>query len=70
MPCQAISEDLGIKLEKVTIDMLGRAKRVMIDKENTTIIHGAGKKTSAIISITTPGMQAGRIPRAPRTVPA
>src|SRR3974390_1667119 len=41
---QAISEDLGIKLEKVTIDMLGRAKRVMIDKENTTIIHGAGKK--------------------------
>ncbi len=41
---QAISEDLGIKLEKVTIDMLGRAKRIMIDKENTTIIHGAGKK--------------------------
>src|SRR3974390_281030 len=41
---QAISEDLGIKLEKVTIDMLGRAKRVMMDKENTTIIHGAGKK--------------------------
>ena len=42
---QAISEDLGIKLEKVTINMLGRAKRVMIDKENTTIIHGAGKKS-------------------------
>ena len=41
---QAISEDLGIKLENVTINMLGRAKRVMIDKENTTIIHGAGKK--------------------------
>jgi chaperonin GroEL len=41
---QAISEDLGIKLDKVTINMLGRAKRVMIDKENTTIIHGAGKK--------------------------
>jgi chaperonin GroEL len=41
---QAISEDLGIKLEKVTIDMLGRAKRIMIDKENTTIINGAGKK--------------------------
>ncbi len=41
---QAISEDLGIKLERVTIDMLGRAKRVMIDKENTAIIHGAGKK--------------------------
>ena len=41
---QAISEDLGIKLDKVTVNMLGRAKRVMIDKENTTIIHGAGKK--------------------------
>jgi len=41
---QAISEDLGIKLENVTIAMLGRAKKVMIDKENTTIVHGAGKK--------------------------
>src|SRR6187431_2356218 len=41
---QAISEDLGIKLESVTINMLGRAKKVMIDKENTTIVHGAGKK--------------------------
>ena len=39
-----IAEDLGIKLEKVTLDMLGRAKRVRIDKENTTIIDGAGKK--------------------------
>jgi chaperonin GroEL len=39
-----ISEDLGIKLDKVTINMLGRAKRVMIEKENTTIINGAGKK--------------------------
>jgi chaperonin GroEL len=39
-----ISEDLGIKLDKVTINMLGRAKRVMIDKENTTIVNGAGKK--------------------------
>jgi chaperonin GroEL len=42
---QLISEDLGIKLENVTLDMLGRAKRVRIDKENTTIISGAGKKT-------------------------
>jgi len=42
---QAISEDLGIKLENVTINMLGRAKKVMIDKENTTIVNGAGKKT-------------------------
>jgi chaperonin GroEL len=41
---QLISEDLGIKLENVTIDMLGRAKRVRIDKETTTIIDGAGKK--------------------------
>ena len=41
---QAISEDLGIKLDKVTIDMLGRAKKVTIDKENTTIVNGAGKK--------------------------
>ena len=41
---QVISEDLGIKLENVTLDMLGRAKRVRIEKENTTIIDGAGKK--------------------------
>ncbi|GAB2177045.1 chaperonin GroEL [Dongia sp. agr-C8] len=40
-----ISEDLGIKLENVTIDMLGRAKKVAIDKENTTIVDGAGKKS-------------------------
>ena len=41
---QVISEDLGIKLENVTLDMLGRAKRVKIEKENTTIIDGVGKK--------------------------
>jgi chaperonin GroEL len=41
---QAISEDLGIKLENVTLAMLGRAKKVMIEKENTTVVHGAGKK--------------------------
>jgi chaperonin GroEL len=41
---QAISEDLGIKLENVTINMLGRCKKVMIDKENTTMVNGAGKK--------------------------
>ncbi len=40
----AISEDLGVKLESVTLDMLGRAKKVTIDKENTTIVGGAGKK--------------------------
>ena len=42
---QAISEDLGIKLDKVTVNMLGRAKKVTIEKENTTIVGGAGKKT-------------------------
>ena len=41
---QMISEDLGVKLENVTLAQLGRAKRVRIDKENTTIIDGAGKK--------------------------
>jgi chaperonin GroEL len=41
---QVISEDLGIKLESVTVQMLGKAKRVRIDKDNTTIIDGAGKK--------------------------
>jgi chaperonin GroEL len=41
---QAISEDLGIKLENVTLAMLGRAKKVLIEKENTTIVNGAGKK--------------------------
>jgi chaperonin GroEL len=41
---QAISEDLGIKLDKVTVNMLGRAKKIMIEKENTTIVNGAGKK--------------------------
>ena len=41
---QTISEDLGIKLENVTLNMLGRAKRVKIDKDDTTIIDGAGKK--------------------------
>jgi chaperonin GroEL len=41
---QMIGEDLGIKLEHVKLDMLGKAKRVMIEKENTTIVNGAGKK--------------------------
>jgi chaperonin GroEL len=39
-----VSADLGIKLENVTVNMLGRAKKVMIDKDNTTIVSGAGKK--------------------------
>ena len=41
---EVISEDLGIKLENVTLNMLGRAKRVRIDKDNTTIVDGTGKK--------------------------
>jgi len=41
---QVISEDLGIKLETVTMAMLGKAKKVIIEKENTTIVEGAGKK--------------------------
>jgi chaperonin GroEL len=41
---QVISEDLGIKLENVTLDMLGKAKKVRVEKENTTIIDGSGKK--------------------------
>ena len=41
---QVISEDLGIKLENVTLDMLGTAKRVILTKEETTIVEGAGKK--------------------------
>jgi chaperonin GroEL len=41
---QVISEDLGIKLENVTLDMLGRAKKVVITKDDTTIVDGAGKK--------------------------
>ena len=40
---QVISEDLGIKLENVTLNMLGRAKKVIIEKENTTVVEGAGK---------------------------
>ena len=42
--CELISDELGIKLENVTLDMLGNSKRVRIDKENTTIIGGSGKK--------------------------
>ena len=42
---QLISEDLGIKLENVTLDMLGKAKKVIVEKENTTIVDGSGKKT-------------------------
>ena len=43
---QVVSEDLGIKLESVTLDMLGRAKRVRIDKETSTIVGGSGEKSA------------------------
>ena len=49
---QVISEDLGIKLENVTLDMLGRAKRVRVEKENTTIIDGAGAKDDIVARTT------------------
>jgi chaperonin GroEL len=49
---ELISEDLGIKLENVTLDMLGSAKKVSITKEDTTIVHGAGKKAGIESRIT------------------
>ena len=48
---QVISEDLGIKLENVKLDMLGTSKKVRIDKDNTTIIDGAGKKAAILARI-------------------
>jgi len=45
---QVISEDLGIKLESVTLNMLGQAKRVLIEKENTTVVEGGGKKQDIV----------------------
>src|SRR5580698_6755414 len=45
---QVISEDLGIKLESVTLEMLGKAKKVLIEKENTTIVEGSGKKADIL----------------------
>jgi chaperonin GroEL len=48
---QVISEDLGIKLENVTLDMLGRAKKVVITKDDTTIVDGAGKKTDIVARV-------------------
>ncbi|WP_406872894.1 chaperonin GroEL [Aminobacter sp. P9b] len=54
---QMISEDLGIKIENVTIDMLGRAKRVLIDKDTTTIIDGAGDKAGIAARIAQLKMQ-------------
>ena len=47
----AIADDLGIKLDQITLNMLGRAKKVMIEKENTAIINGAGAKAKIIARI-------------------
>jgi chaperonin GroEL len=49
---QSISEDLGVKLDNVTLDMLGRAKKLIIEKESTTIVNGAGKKADIDARIT------------------
>jgi chaperonin GroEL len=62
---QVISEDLGIKLENVTLDMLGRAKKVSISKENTTIVDGAGKKPEIEGRVATRSRRRSRRP--PRT---
>jgi chaperonin GroEL len=48
---QVISEDLGIKLENVTLDMLGTAKRVLITKEETTVVEGAGSKNLSCLAV-------------------
>jgi chaperonin GroEL len=62
-----VSADLGIKLENVTINMLGRAKKVTVEKENTTIVSGAGKKNDiqgriAQINAARPGASSGLSP--------
>merc|ERR1711879_1071334 len=49
---QVISEDVGIKLESVTLDMLGTAKKIVVDKDNTTIVDGSGKKKDINARIT------------------
>ena len=59
---QVISEDLGIKLENVTLDMLGSAKKVRIDKENTTIIDGAGARTTSSPALAKSGRRSRRRP--------
>src|SRR3977135_4318338 len=43
---KAITEDLGIKLENIKLDDLGKAKKIVVDKDNTTIIEGAGRRPS------------------------
>ena len=63
---QVISEDLGIKLETVTMDMLGSAKRVVVDKENSTIVGGSGKKKDIdCLLYTSPSPRDGLLSRMP-----
>src|ERR1700681_4421823 len=62
---QLISDELGMKLESVTINMLGRARKVVIDKENTTIVSGAGKKKDRVedaLNATRAAVQEGVVP--------
>jgi chaperonin GroEL len=59
----AISKDLGIKLDQVKLDMLGKAKKVTIDKENTTIVNGAGKKKDIGAGIARSRQRSRRPPR-------
>ena len=59
---QVISEDLGIKLENVTLDMLGRAKKVVITKDDTTIVDGAGKKADIEARVARSGSRSRRPP--------
>ena len=65
---QVISEDLGIKLETVTLAMLGKAKKVLIEKENTTIIEGAGKKADIQARVATRSARRSRKPPPTTTV--
>src|SRR6266849_3378378 len=62
---QLISEDIGIKLENVTLQMLGRAKKVIIEKEKTTIVDGAGKKKDRVedaLNATRAAVEEGIVP--------
>ena len=60
---KVISEDLGIKLETVTLEMLGKAKKVIIEKENTTIIEGAGRRPTSRAASRRSGRRSRRLPR-------
>ena len=67
---ELISEHLNIKLENVTVQMLGRAKRVTITKDDTTIIHGAGKKTDIEARISQTEAMVAEMPKKNSGAPA